>query len=85
MSRYFFHLHDQCGPVLDEEGIDLADEAAALRHAAWCVRDFASNRILSGQPVNLGSYIAVSRGDGRELRRLYFREVIRFLPDEAQG
>ncbi|MFA7603446.1 MAG: hypothetical protein WCY29_10605 [Novosphingobium sp.] len=81
MSRYFFHLHDLHGPVLDEEGTDLADEAAALGHAAWCLRDFASNCILSGQSVDLGSYIAVCRADGHELRRLYMRDVIRFLPD----
>ena len=29
MPRYFFHIRDDIGPVLDEEGMELADDAAA--------------------------------------------------------
>jgi hypothetical protein len=78
MPRYFFHLHDDLASVLDDEGLELADEEAAFDHAVWSIREIAASSILAGQPVSLASYIAIHSSEGAELRRAYFRKVIAF-------
>lgn len=82
MPRFFFHLFDGSDPIIDHEGHFLADEGVVLRHAIGCVRGFASNCVLSGEPVRLASYVAVQGEDGREILRVHFYDVIRFESDE---
>jgi hypothetical protein len=82
MPRFFLHLCDRSASVFDNDGIELQDLTAALEHAAWCVRDIVSNCILSGQVVDLGSYIALYDIAGLELARVLFREVVTFLDDD---
>lgn len=83
MPRYFVHLWDRSASVFDDEGLDLPDVEAALKHAIWCIRDVVSTCILTGQPVSLASYMTIRNSDGVELRRVYFREVITFLTDDT--
>jgi hypothetical protein len=82
MPRYFIHLSDRSASVFDDEGSDLADDEAAIKHAIWCIRDIASNCILTDQPVSLGSYMTIKREDGSEVGRVGFGEVIKFLPED---
>jgi hypothetical protein len=39
LPRYFFHLVDTSERILDPEGVELADDAAALLEATQAVRE----------------------------------------------
>src|SRR5262245_22815920 len=81
MSRYFLHLCERSASVFDGEGIDVADEAAAIERAVWTIRDVVANDVLAGQTVGLGSYVSIQNESGSELRRVFFRDVIRFIDE----
>ena len=77
MPRYFFHLHDGPASVRDDEGVELADDAAALRHAGWCARSVIANQVLNGEPVRLASHISVANASGTEVGRVSFADAVR--------
>lgn len=39
MPRYYFHLRDGAGDVMDQEGVELPEPAEALAHAAAVARE----------------------------------------------
>lgn len=84
MSRYFLHLCEHSASVFDDEGIYADDEAAAVERAVTVIRDVIANDILSGQTVALGSYVLIQDENGNEVRRVFFREAVRFL-EESDG
>ncbi len=43
MSVYRFHIRDASGLIEDEEGVDLPDLAAVLRHALDSAREFTAD------------------------------------------
>lgn len=81
MSRYFLHLHEQTGSVFDDEGIEVADAAAAIERAAFTLREMVANDILAGLPVRLGSFMVIVDDQGQEVRRLHVRDVVRFIDE----
>ncbi|MBZ9653575.1 DUF6894 family protein [Phyllobacterium lublinensis] len=48
MSRYYFDLENGDGKTLDEEGIELADHAGAIKEASRIVTDLACDGELNG-------------------------------------
>lgn len=82
MPRYFFHLSDGAGSVIDDEGAEFADREAAFRHGDWCVREVISNAVLEGQPIRLTSYLTVHDSQGKEIGKLIFGDVVKFVPPE---
>jgi hypothetical protein len=46
MPMYYFHLHDD-KDVVDSDGTDLPDAAAAREHAAGVARELTANRASS--------------------------------------
>lgn len=75
MPRYFLHLFDSRKSVFDDLGADFTDAKAAHDHALWCVRDVIAHDILAEVAVNPESYMSVQDRKGREVCRVYFREV----------
>lgn len=76
MARYFFNLIDDDIPVSDEDGVVLADEAAAADYAVHCARDIIAEMIRTGQVIRLASSMLVADSEGRPLKRIRFSEVI---------
>lgn len=81
MSRYFLHLCERTGSVVDGEGIDADREEDAVHQAVTTIRDVIANDILAGAPVGLDSYVLIQDERGNELRRIYFRDAVRFVEE----
>lgn len=81
MSRYFLHLCERTGSVVDGEGIDADHEEDAVHQAVSTIRDVIANDILAGTPVGLDSYILIQDARGHELRRIYFRDAVHFVEE----
>ena len=63
MPRYFFHLRDHLGDVVDEEGLELADDAAARREGDESVREMFEHDMRYGIAVG-GQRVDVVDSDG---------------------
>ena len=75
MTRYFFHLHE-CGSVTsDEEGMEVADDAAALSHATSCARDLMAAEVLAGL-LCLSCHIEIVHGETGVRRDLAFANAL---------
>ncbi len=59
MSVYRFHIRDASGLIEDEEGVDLPDLAAVLRHALDSAREFSAE---APPPTDMLFEIADSTG-----------------------
>ena len=75
MTRYFFHLEDRSGRILDPEGIDLPDVDSAHRHALQAARLIICDEVVQGR-VDLRQTIRVEDQNGRRLVDLPFRDVL---------
>jgi len=51
MARYFFHIHDDEGPIWDEEGIEFADDAAAKREGQTSLLEMLTQDLRSGMKI----------------------------------
>ena len=49
MPRYFFHVYDGEKATIDEEGIELPDEAAVREEALVAARELMSDGMLTGK------------------------------------
>ena len=52
MRRYFFHVKRGQVTVLDQEGIELGDDAEAEEEAAGRVQKIVADEALNGTPVS---------------------------------
>jgi len=57
MPRYFFHVKRGQVTILDQEGVELADSAAAEIEAARRAREIKAEEALKGVPANSGTII----------------------------
>lgn len=71
--RYFFHLHDDI-VAMDEEGLELADDEAARRHAMDGARDMVCSQVKMGH-LNLDHWIEIVDDRGRPVDRMAFRQA----------
>ena len=75
MPRFYFHVRRDGELLLDDEGTDLPDLAAAKREARATARDFAVDAIRSRNRVN-DDIIEVMDENGEQLFGLPVREVV---------
>lgn len=72
--RYFFHLYNDID-TQDEEGIELADETAARKHAEGEARTMAAESVRKGH-LDLSHFIEVATDSGPPLFKVTFGEVV---------
>jgi hypothetical protein len=75
MSRYFFHLHDRAGKVVDPEGRALESVASARNHAVTAARAVISDDVLTGV-LDLSGYIEVTDELGGMVMVVHFEEAV---------
>jgi hypothetical protein len=63
-----FHFHVRAGDelILDYEGADFADYAAALREVTLAGRELLADSIKSGKPLSTEAFV-IADGSGKEL------------------
>jgi hypothetical protein len=71
MPRYFFHVYNGQGLTRDDEGIDLADQAAALRMAMDSIRSIISEEARKGV-IDLDGRIEVTDESASTLDSVVF-------------
>lgn len=74
MPRFYFHICDGDGFAEDEEGHDLADEAAARSFALVNARDIMAEEMRAGE-LNPSSFIEVEDAGHKHLFTLSFSEA----------
>jgi len=73
--RYFFHLRESGGIVLDEEGRELPDLAAVEAAARTNARSVIAGEALNGK-LPLAAVIEVDDEQGRRVLDLPFRDAV---------
>lgn len=83
MTRYYFHLRDGRDILLDDEGVELADLAAARAQALRSARSILAAEVIEGK-VPLYLRIDVEDGAGAIVHRLPFAEAVE-IHENHQG
>jgi hypothetical protein len=73
MPRFYFHLYNDI-VVMDEEGADLADAAAAREHAIEECRVMVCESVKNGH-LNLDHRIEVAEEGGGRVATVTFRDA----------
>lgn len=82
MARYYFHLHDGIDVVLDEEGRELSDLAAAIVAALSDARSIISHDALEGR-INLDQWLDIETAGGEVIHRLPFVDAVEVIRPTA--
>lgn len=84
MPHYYFDLYNGHGPVIDEEGSDLADQAAARAMALDSIRSMVSEDVGRGI-IDLTGRIEVKDKDHTLLLSVTYLEAFQVrLPDDTE-
>lgn len=75
MSRYFFNVYNDAD-VIDDEGLELPDLAAAKAEAIRGARGMMADHVREGHPISLSHRIEVADNEGMVLASIPFRELI---------
>lgn len=75
MPRFFFHVVDRAGIAADEDGLDVADLAAAREVALKGARDILAAEIKYGK-IDLNWRIDVADAEGAVVLTLPFSEAV---------
>ena len=75
MARYYFHLHDQAGITLDQEGVELSQVSQAHVVALKAARAIISADGQTGH-IDLRSRIEVLDEDGKNVLTLPFTGAV---------
>jgi hypothetical protein len=81
VPRYYFHLYNDV-EILDQEGLELPNEAIALKNAADAAREMAAESVRQGRLV-LDHRIVVCDENGTGVGTVYFRDVVQVHKSEA--
>ena len=84
MARFYFHLSEGRDVLIDREGVDLPDNAAAARRALDSARDILSAEIREGR-VPLNMQLAVEDECGLTVHRLPFAQAVEITLPPAEG
>jgi len=85
MARFYFHLNDGHDVLIDSEGVELPDRAAAARRALDSARDILSAEIREGR-VPLDMHLAVEDERGLTIHLLPFAQAVQItMPPSAEG
>lgn len=76
MPLYYFDVFDG-EDVVDELGVELADEAAAMKHARRALGDMIGELIEEGRTIDPNWRLVVRGGDGKDLRVFPFGGIFR--------
>jgi hypothetical protein len=72
MPRYHFHFREGDRITKDDEGMELADEEAAVREAMFAAKEMIAQALLRGEPVPRQAEFDVTDSEGRHLCSLPF-------------
>lgn len=75
MPRYYFNLYNDA-EVLDDEGIEHPDLAAARQEAIRGARALIAEHVVGGRPVTLSHRIEIADESRLVRATIFFREVI---------
>jgi hypothetical protein len=75
MPHYHLNLYNDVD-VVDEEGSEFADLAAAEAAAARSARELMAEHVTSGLPLDLNHRVEVVTGDGTVVSVLRFGDLI---------
>jgi hypothetical protein len=75
--RYLFHLFNDL-TVIDDEGRELFNDAAAFEYASCEARAMAAESVCQGHLI-LNHRIEVTCSDGRKVGTVYFRDVVKVV------
>ena len=76
MPRFFFHLHNDLD-CPDEEGLELADLAAARTHASRSARVIAGETVKEQGHIIGDHRIDIEDEHGSVLDSVYFRDAVK--------
>ncbi|EQB30081.1 DUF6894 family protein [Sphingobium ummariense] len=77
MTRYHLNLFNDTD-ILDEEGQDFPNIAAAVAEAVRSARDIIAEHVLTGRTIHLQHRMEVTDPEGRLLSTVRFGDVVRF-------
>ncbi len=83
MPHYYFHLYNDV-VALDDEGVDLPDDAAAIRHAGANAREMAAHSVRDGH-LTLDHRIDITDDRGEKVGTVYFRDVVEIRRSAASA
>lgn len=83
MAHFYFHLFNDV-VSRDDEGLELTDVAAAMRHAAASAREMAAQSVREGHLV-LDHHIDVTDDEGAMVGTVHFRDVVEVRRTAASG
>jgi hypothetical protein len=76
VPRFYFHIIDGTTTILDPDGSELPDLAAARAEALQSARHLLADKLRAGEVVD-GQKFEIRDGDGRLLATVPFRDAIR--------
>ncbi|HUD93365.1 DUF6894 family protein [Sphingobium sp.] len=74
-----FHIHlfnDE--DIIDDDGQEFADAAAAKAHAVRSGREIVAEHVLFGRRINLAHRLVIEDDQRQLLETVYFRDVLDF-------
>lgn len=75
MPRYYLNIYNDAD-VLDEEGMEFPDLAAAKQEAIRGARGMMADHLLEGRPITLDHRIEIADANGTVLVKIPFRELV---------
>ncbi len=84
MPRYYFNLCNGAEFAEDDEGVELADHAAAYRKAAESLRDVMAGDLIMGD-LNTASFIEITDQHHNLIQSVSFGEVVDLRHDAHPG
>ena len=79
MPRYFLHVNERSALLVDPDGQECADLAAARQEATEAARDLMAERLRAGEPLGLHREMIIADEHGTTFATLSFHEVV---PDD---
>ena len=83
MPMYFFNLRRQGEVFPDPEGQEFPDMNAARTEAIEGARDLATDRVRSGEPINLAYCFEITDEAGQLQATIEFSEALDIIGNEA--
>jgi hypothetical protein len=67
VPRYHFHFREGGRTTKDDEGMELADDEAAVREAMFAAKEMIAQALLRGEPVPRQAEFDVTDSEGHHL------------------
>jgi len=75
MPHYYFHICDGSAFIQDEDGVELADNAAAREAAIVGLRDVMAAEVKGGG-INLASFIEIENERRQHIETISFTDAV---------